>query len=136
MADGDPQSRCQNCIRLNKECVFYPVDQQSGMDKPSGSSSSRATGTPTSSTAVSQSPQDLAAGRPFEQSGPFAVVPSLPSNAPRGFPLPYDQPTLAQTQGMAPSSAFSRVKLTEEQDLLATTIARHHLCVNGPGLTI
>lgn len=27
-APGDPQSRCSNCIRLKKECNFYPVDQQ------------------------------------------------------------------------------------------------------------
>lgn len=23
--DGDPQSRCQNCLRLGEECVFYPA---------------------------------------------------------------------------------------------------------------
>ncbi|CAG8956092.1 hypothetical protein HYFRA_00011876 [Hymenoscyphus fraxineus] len=27
-APADPQSRCSNCIRLKKECNFYPVDQQ------------------------------------------------------------------------------------------------------------
>ncbi|KAH8815274.1 hypothetical protein F5884DRAFT_665693 [Xylogone sp. PMI_703] len=27
-APGDPQNRCSNCIRLKKECNFYPVDQQ------------------------------------------------------------------------------------------------------------
>ncbi len=27
-APGDPQQRCSNCIRLKKECNFYPVDQQ------------------------------------------------------------------------------------------------------------
>lgn len=26
-AAGDPQNRCSNCIRLKKECNFYPVDQ-------------------------------------------------------------------------------------------------------------
>ena len=25
---GDAQNRCANCIRLKKECNFYPVDQQ------------------------------------------------------------------------------------------------------------
>lgn len=25
---GDAQNRCSNCIRLKKECNFYPVDQQ------------------------------------------------------------------------------------------------------------
>ncbi|TAQ84847.1 hypothetical protein B7494_g6839 [Chlorociboria aeruginascens] len=27
-AQGDSQNRCSNCIRLKKECNFYPVDQQ------------------------------------------------------------------------------------------------------------
>lgn len=35
VADDDPQQRCQNCIRLKKECVFYPVDQQSAMENKS-----------------------------------------------------------------------------------------------------
>lgn len=49
---NDVQNRCSNCIRLKKECVFFPVDQQpqpemkrhgskahSGTDKASRSSS-------------------------------------------------------------------------------------------------
>jgi len=28
VATEDPQGRCQNCIRLKKECNFFPVDQQ------------------------------------------------------------------------------------------------------------
>jgi hypothetical protein len=36
-ASGDPQSRCSNCIRLKKECLFHPVDQQT----ETGSSSRR-----------------------------------------------------------------------------------------------
>jgi hypothetical protein len=27
-APADPQNRCSNCIRLKKECSFFPVDQQ------------------------------------------------------------------------------------------------------------
>ncbi|KAE8447449.1 hypothetical protein EG329_010722 [Mollisiaceae sp. DMI_Dod_QoI] len=51
-APGDAQSRCSNCIRLKKECNFYPVDQapppdprrrgsktQSGPERTSESSS-------------------------------------------------------------------------------------------------
>ncbi|KAL1960474.1 hypothetical protein VTO42DRAFT_7773 [Malbranchea cinnamomea] len=33
LAHGDPQGRCENCIRLKKECHFYPVDQQPPIDK-------------------------------------------------------------------------------------------------------
>lgn len=32
LAADDPEQRCQNCIRLKKECVFYPVDQQAMLD--------------------------------------------------------------------------------------------------------
>ncbi|KAF2839755.1 hypothetical protein M501DRAFT_932757 [Patellaria atrata CBS 101060] len=28
LAPNDPQGRCSNCIRLKKECNFYPVEQQ------------------------------------------------------------------------------------------------------------
>lgn len=31
-APGDHQNRCSNCIRLKKECNFYPVDQQAPME--------------------------------------------------------------------------------------------------------
>jgi Fungal Zn(2)-Cys(6) binuclear cluster domain len=31
-AQGDPQNRCSNCIRLKKPCNFFPVDQQPQTD--------------------------------------------------------------------------------------------------------
>ncbi len=37
-APADPQNRCSNCIRLKKECTFYPVDQQPPPD-PRGKNS-------------------------------------------------------------------------------------------------
>ncbi|EZF47262.1 hypothetical protein H103_08839 [Trichophyton rubrum CBS 288.86] len=33
LAPDDTQGRCENCIRLKKECHFYPVDQQPAVDK-------------------------------------------------------------------------------------------------------
>jgi hypothetical protein len=90
LAEGDDQERCQNCIRLKKECVFYPVDQQQTTDDPSQSGSRSGPGSVPSS-AVSQSPPELASGRPFERSqqyGSFPSLPSLPSNAPPGFSVP------------------------------------------------
>ncbi|KAL8754852.1 MAG: hypothetical protein Q9199_004041 [Rusavskia elegans] len=33
LALDDPQNRCSNCIRLKKECCFFPVDQQPPMDQ-------------------------------------------------------------------------------------------------------
>ncbi|KAL9013686.1 MAG: hypothetical protein Q9173_001634 [Seirophora scorigena] len=33
LALDDPQNRCSNCIRLKKECCFFPVDQQPQMNQ-------------------------------------------------------------------------------------------------------
>lgn len=90
MAEGDSEDRCQNCIRLKKECVFYPVDQQQMLDNRSQSGAKSGAGSVPSS-AVSPSPPELASGRPFERSrqyGSFPSLPSLPSNAPPGFGVP------------------------------------------------
>ncbi|RDA85368.1 hypothetical protein CP532_6424 [Ophiocordyceps camponoti-leonardi (nom. inval.)] len=35
IASADAQNRCVNCIRLKKECSFYPVDQQPGAESRS-----------------------------------------------------------------------------------------------------
>lgn len=35
MPDDDPTGRCSNCIRLKKECNFYPVDQATKGSHPS-----------------------------------------------------------------------------------------------------
>lgn len=38
MPDDDPTGRCSNCIRLKKECNFYPVDQSTKGPHPSARS--------------------------------------------------------------------------------------------------
>ncbi|RAL66745.1 hypothetical protein DID88_007528 [Monilinia fructigena] len=44
-APADPQNRCSNCIRLKKECNFYPVDQQPQQEpKRRGSKAQSGTG--------------------------------------------------------------------------------------------
>ncbi|OAQ95988.1 hypothetical protein LLEC1_01663 [Akanthomyces lecanii] len=60
------QNRCINCIRLKKDCSFFPVDQQSGGDSQ-GKSTGQETG---SSTAHSQS------SSPILGPGHPAVMPS------------------------------------------------------------
>jgi len=82
LADGDPAQRCQNCIRLKKECVFYPVDQQNAIDQSRSQSSTKSTN-PLSG--VSPSPPELGSGRPFERARQVGSFPSLPSNAPPGY---------------------------------------------------
>ena len=103
LAEGDSQDRCQNCIRLKKECVFYPVDQQQMLDTRSQSGPKSGPDSIPSS-AVSPSPPELASGRPFERSrqyGSFASLPSLPSNAPPGpgFGLPLGHGGTFSSQG-------------------------------------
>nr|POF05849.1 hypothetical protein CFP56_53236 [Quercus suber] len=70
MEDNDPQARCQNCIRLKKECVFYPVDQQSAIDNRSQGPSQTPAGSGAAS-AVSSSPNNSTSGRSHEVSGDF-----------------------------------------------------------------
>lgn len=82
LAEGDPAQRCQNCIRLKKECVFYPVDQQNVIDQNRSQSSTKSTNP---SSGVSPSPPELGSGRPFERARQFGSFPSLPSNAPPGY---------------------------------------------------
>lgn len=101
LAEGDSQERCQNCVRLKKECVFYPVDQQQVLDNRSQSGTKSGAGSVPSS-AVSPSPPELASGRPFERSrqyGSFASLPSLPSNAPSGYGAPLPPGATLQGQG-------------------------------------
>ncbi|KAG9245697.1 hypothetical protein BJ878DRAFT_337641 [Calycina marina] len=42
-APADPQNRCSNCIRLKKECNFYPVDQQPQPEPRRGSKTQNGT---------------------------------------------------------------------------------------------
>lgn len=112
LAEGDSQDRCHNCIRLKKECVFYPVDQQQMLDTRSQTGPKSGPESVPSS-AVSPSPPELASGRPFERSrqyGSFPSLPSLPSNAPPGpgFGLPLGHGGTFPSQGeMIPSHPLS-----------------------------
>ncbi|RFU23889.1 hypothetical protein B7463_g12449, partial [Scytalidium lignicola] len=56
-APGDPQNRCSNCIRLKKECNFYPVDQQPPSETKRRDSNKTTSGT--GATSESSSPAAL-----------------------------------------------------------------------------
>ncbi|EED15343.1 C6 finger domain protein, putative [Talaromyces stipitatus ATCC 10500] len=49
VAADDSQGRCENCIRLRKECQFYPVDQQPQPDRKSSRPGGITLETPSSS---------------------------------------------------------------------------------------
>lgn len=79
VAEDDPQNRCQNCIRLKKECYFYPVDQQVPAENRSQSSVNINTESVPSS-AVSPSPEGQS--RSFEPTQDISSYQPLSSNAP------------------------------------------------------
>lgn len=78
--ENDPQQRCQNCIRLKKECLFYPVEQQGAMEERSQSSSKAAP-----SSTVSSSPGDIGSARSFDEREGHNEFPTLPSNMPNSY---------------------------------------------------
>ncbi|KAI9670906.1 MAG: hypothetical protein M1817_003791 [Caeruleum heppii] len=55
LAPDDPQGRCSNCIRLKKECNFFPVDQQPQPERRSraGSKNGRSSGNNSSASSPS-----------------------------------------------------------------------------------
>ncbi|KAK5115033.1 hypothetical protein LTR62_001730 [Meristemomyces frigidus] len=87
IADGDPQSRCQNCIRLKKECIFFPVEQQTAMDNRAEPSSKSIQDSSQSSVVSPSPPTVQGMDRVFETTREFPPFTSLPSNAPSGFPV-------------------------------------------------
>lgn len=72
IASPDVPNRCVNCIRLKKECSFYPVDQQPSADNRSRGPPRQATGSSVGSTTSSPA---VATGSPGE-------MPSHQSHAP------------------------------------------------------
>jgi hypothetical protein len=77
------QGRCVNCIRLKKECSFYPVDQQPPPDARSKAPSRASTGPKIASASSSPAiptghPSDL----PPHQQYPPLAMPPIPNMAP------------------------------------------------------
>ncbi|KAI1959109.1 hypothetical protein LOZ58_004817 [Ophidiomyces ophidiicola] len=79
LAPEDPQGRCENCIRLKKECHFYPVDQQPPMEKR-GRAGSRADASASDASMVT-TPTLLGSGPIVEQKESYFPYPGIPVNA-------------------------------------------------------
>ncbi|KAF2773696.1 hypothetical protein EJ03DRAFT_104916 [Teratosphaeria nubilosa] len=89
VAEGDPQSRCQNCIRLKKECVFYPVDQQSAIENKHDPS--HKSGHPPGRSPMSSMTADGGLSTNCEQTNLFVAAPTLQSHGSSTFEgLPID----------------------------------------------
>ena len=80
---SDHQGRCVNCIRLKKDCSFFPVDQQPPQDTRQKSASRSSVG---SKMASNSSSPALQTGLPSDMHGqapyPHLAMPSIQSMAP------------------------------------------------------
>ncbi|KAF2465878.1 uncharacterized protein BDR25DRAFT_80582 [Lindgomyces ingoldianus] len=133
VANDDPQGRCANCIRLKKECNFYPVEQTPEIQRSQTSSAKEpSAGAPTSSTTSSPRHPSSASGEKIEEfRPPFATVTTktptpryglqpdvdvAPSQVPHSSAIPmphppYTYPQQIETQwstpGFLPSSSVT-----------------------------
>ncbi|KAH6618746.1 hypothetical protein C7974DRAFT_36462 [Boeremia exigua] len=103
LAPDDPQGRCSNCIRLKKECNFFPVEHNIDAQRSSGPGKDLSTGTPT--TPQASSPRHLPP-HTGEKIGDFhaSYHGSSAPNAPYGYPGEADlDPHHTPTSGGVPS---------------------------------
>ncbi|ERS97958.1 hypothetical protein HMPREF1624_06130 [Sporothrix schenckii ATCC 58251] len=106
---ADIQGRCVNCIRLKKECSFYPVDQQPPPDTRKNSTSRSSVGHHhhhlSSAAASAASASGSAPLMPAPTQLPLPSLANLPNPDPRGRPQQNTQPlTMPSIQTMAPPS--------------------------------
>lgn len=101
VAADDAHGRCENCIRLRKECQFFPVDQQPPIEKKSRPNFRLESASTDPSTASSSPP--IISGRPDQ-------APHQPQHPPHPQPEPfftYQPIPLSASQDMSglPSTA-------------------------------
>ncbi|KAI9776185.1 MAG: hypothetical protein M1835_005588 [Candelina submexicana] len=89
LASEDPQGRCTNCIRLKKECNFFPVDQQPQLDRRPRTES-KVEGTSGDGSNSSSSSPARATTRATVQNGEFNPYPPLPLNQVQDVDTPND----------------------------------------------
>lgn len=76
VAPDDTEGRCENCIRLRKDCQFFPVDQQPPIEKKSRPNSRLETPSTerSNTTPIASSPTNLMAD-PAETFYPYQTMP-------------------------------------------------------------
>lgn len=82
VAPDDTEGRCENCIRLRKDCQFFPVDQQPPVEKKSRPSSRLETPSTerSNTTPIASSPTNLMSD-PAETFYPYQAMPMNTSSA-------------------------------------------------------
>ncbi|KAI9721312.1 MAG: hypothetical protein M1812_002474 [Candelaria pacifica] len=86
---SDPQGRCTNCIRLKKECNFFPVDQQPQPDRRPRTES-KAEGTSGDGSNSESSSPARASTQGAARTGDFSPYPPLPLNQVQDLGAPND----------------------------------------------
>ncbi len=77
LAPDDTQTRCSNCIRLKKECNFFPVDQQPQIERGPRTASKAEARSGDASASSSSSPA-LVGGQVIGQVDHYNHYPPLP----------------------------------------------------------
>lgn len=86
LAPDDPQGRCSNCIRLKKECNFFPVEHNIDPQRPTGAVKDLSTGTPTTPVASSPRHHPSHAGEKMSEfRPPYHGGSAAAPNAPYGY---------------------------------------------------
>lgn len=83
VAQDDAQGRCENCIRLRKECQYFPVDQQPAVEKKSRPNS-RVGSVSTEQLTASLSPSTISGAT--DQREPFFPYQSIPLTSSQDIP--------------------------------------------------
>ncbi|KAL2819982.1 hypothetical protein BJX63DRAFT_428308 [Aspergillus granulosus] len=128
VAADDAQGRCENCIRLRKECQFFPVDQQPPMEKKSRPSSRIETISADPSTA-SSSPPTITGEHPEAfypyQSIPLSTGQEMPAFSAAAYPgnpmAPFATDVTAPMDPSVPWDEFTTI--TSDPQMLATMAA-------------
>jgi len=86
LANEDPGGRCANCIRLKKECNFYPVEHQpDGPGSQTATSKDGSIGQPETPTTSSPRHPSVSGERVVEFRAPFPGPPSVAQTSTFGF---------------------------------------------------
>lgn len=113
LAPDDRHGRCSNCIRLKKECNFYPVEHNPDMP-PSQSVSSKSNSAVQPATPVSSSPRNPLSGSGDAMGDfrtPFSGPPSAAQPLTYGYPVelendPHHAPSLNGLPVQQPSYPY------------------------------
>ena len=118
-APDDPQNRCSNCIRLKKECNFYPVDQQPTQERRSrtGSKVEVKAGTNSTSASSSSSP-GLTVGSSADHVENFNHFPLMPIAT-----NPFTTPLIPSAAvAMSPPGSAGKPALCAERQMFGLTV--------------